>query len=1149
MTRQSRPTRARLRVEGLEGREVPANIVSLQNFDALTSGLPAGWAQWASTSPANAFAASTALPFSGPGGLAATSVSNVSSRAWLDTPQTADYGSQAAVYLNSLAQTEVIARGSNLGTTTPTYYAARITRGLEVQLVRVVNGQATVLGSVRSTSYVSNKWVTVALVPSGNQLRVEVFDPATGKYLSAVGTWQDAPSYALTVGDTTIAAGGRVGVGRVAGYAGTINLDDFAIVNDAAPAAPAAVVTRENFETTANGALPAGWQQWSSDGVSAFGVVAANAISGARVLAATGATTGGAIASPDLTFAADQTATITVFANGLTPTGVIVRGTNLADAASYYAATVTRGGGVTLYRVAGNRAMVLGVIPTDSKASLWLKVSLVAEGSRLRVRVVRIDNGQYLTSTGRWTVAVSDAIDVRDSVVTGGGRAGVVRFPGNDGPVNLDDFEVTTATASDPVAPTVTLTAPAAGATLSGTVTVTADASDNLAVTRVEFYLGSTLVATDTAAPHVWNFDTRTVADGSATITVKAYDAAGNVGTVTRAVTIRNSSVGTTPAPFSLPTVPRHYSHIRVAELAWFGTPFTSFEQGLLQNSVDLVLPNDAYQAQIAAVAPNTPQLLYTNVSNLYQNLLSDWLTYADQAGYDREAAFYHVPAATPFQGGSPGAQPVNWLWDVRRDSTSLVSQARSTVTSGDVTFGTAGQSLYMGFTDRFRELNFDLQQGGTTAWSGAFEYASAVDAAGNPTEWKALTIASDGTNGMRQSGRVIFDPPADWKTANVGAGTRYFYVRVRTITGGTNQVPVARSIFGRDYVGATYVGQTAYGTIPAFDSAADVNGDGYLSDAEFANRATGKDARFRYESRLFYPYYGQMRFVTNPAGVGFNAWAADYHSRLLDANPLAAGVHIDNSNGKPPTAGIATIESISTYTADYAATILAVGQAIQPKWMSVNTAGGNTTTDAVVRNVQASFEEFAIRPLQASTVAFEDLAAQVKRRQALTNPSSYIILDSLLTSNTAGIGGPTDSRALVGALAYYYLIGNPDTTFFMLSGGNEPSTSWTRHWTDAINYNVGRPQGDFSLFATGADPANASLTYKVYGRSYDNALVLYKPLSYKSGVGTGTVLDDTATVHNLNGTYRLLRADGTLGDPTTTVSLRNGEGAILIRA
>src|SRR5262249_36730367 len=110
------------------------------------------------------------------------------------------------------------------------------------------------------------------------------------------------------------------------------------------------------------------------------------------------------------------------------------------------------------------------------------------------------------------------------------------------------------------------------------------------------------------------------------------------------------------------------------------------------------------------------------------------------------------------------------------------------------------------------------------------------------------------------------------------------------------------------------------------------------------------------------------------------------------------------------------------------------------------------------------------------------------------------------------------------------------------------PSTSWTRHWSPAAAFDVGQPIGEKSVRVTGADPAAPALTYKVYQRQYGNALVLYKPLSYTRGVGTGGLGDATATAVALGGTYRPLHADGTLGAPVTSVTLRNGEGAILVK-
>jgi hypothetical protein len=117
-----------------------------------------------------------------------------------------------------------------------------------------------------------------------------------------------------------------------------------------------------------------------------------------------------------------------------------------------------------------------------------------------------------------------------------------------------------------------------------------------------------------------------------------------------------------------------------------------------------------------------------------------------------------------------------------------------------------------------------------------------------------------------------------------------------------------------------------------------------------------------------------------------------------------------------------------------------------------------------------------------------------------------------------------------------------------MVNGGYEPATAWDRHWIPAAAFDVGLPAADrWSVFATGLDPSNTRLNYQVYGREYDNALVLFKPRSYTRGT-SGTTADATATTHQLGGVYRPLNADGTLGAPVSSVRLRNGEGAILVK-
>ena len=98
----------------------------------------------------------------------------------------------------------------------------------------------------------------------------------------------------------------------------------------------------------------------------------------------------------------------------------------------------------------------------------------------------------------------------------------------------------------DTTAPTASITAPAAGATVSGTVSVTATASDNVGVTKVEFYMDGALRTTDTTSPYSWSWDTTQFANSSHSLVTKAYDAAGNVGTSSTVTVTVNNSTGST---------------------------------------------------------------------------------------------------------------------------------------------------------------------------------------------------------------------------------------------------------------------------------------------------------------------------------------------------------------------------------------------------------------------------------------------------------------------------------------------------------------------------------------------------------------------------------------------------------------------------
>lgn len=109
----------------------------------------------------------------------------------------------------------------------------------------------------------------------------------------------------------------------------------------------------------------------------------------------------------------------------------------------------------------------------------------------------------------------------------------------------------------DTTAPTTSITSPSAGATVSGNTTVSATASDNVAVTSVEFYVDGVLASTDNVAPYSFSWDTTAVADGPYSLTSKAYDAAGNNATsASVSVTVDNSVPPDTTAPTTAITAP-----------------------------------------------------------------------------------------------------------------------------------------------------------------------------------------------------------------------------------------------------------------------------------------------------------------------------------------------------------------------------------------------------------------------------------------------------------------------------------------------------------------------------------------------------------------------------------------------------------------
>lgn len=154
----------------------------------------------------------------------------------------------------------------------------------------------------------------------------------------------------------------------------------------------------------------------------------------------------------------------------------------------------------------------------------------------------------YTLKTGKGTVSTST--DTQYSAASLGCDSGtgvcaitqsIVRNPGitfswsvmaSNSAGNSPWSAVMTFRTVDITAPTVSVTQPTNGATIGGTVTVSATVTDDLLGTLpLQFYLdGQPLGAAINVAPYTLTFETSAIANGAHTIVAKSTDGAGNVG-------------------------------------------------------------------------------------------------------------------------------------------------------------------------------------------------------------------------------------------------------------------------------------------------------------------------------------------------------------------------------------------------------------------------------------------------------------------------------------------------------------------------------------------------------------------------------------------------------------------------------------------
>jgi peptidoglycan/xylan/chitin deacetylase (PgdA/CDA1 family) len=95
------------------------------------------------------------------------------------------------------------------------------------------------------------------------------------------------------------------------------------------------------------------------------------------------------------------------------------------------------------------------------------------------------------------------------------------------GTLTTDDYSLMDS-GGPPSTPVVSVTGPSAGTTMTGQVTLSANATSPVGISRVDYLVNGAVVATSTSSPYTATWDSSTVGDGPVTVTARATDTGGN---------------------------------------------------------------------------------------------------------------------------------------------------------------------------------------------------------------------------------------------------------------------------------------------------------------------------------------------------------------------------------------------------------------------------------------------------------------------------------------------------------------------------------------------------------------------------------------------------------------------------------------------
>ena len=214
------------------------------------------------------------------------------------------------------------------------------------------------------------------------------------------------------------------------------------------------------------------------------------------------------------------------------------------------------GASITAGAITGGTVTVVSASPVVTSIAVSPSTATIASnGSRQFAAAVKDQFGAVMTGVSlTWASSNASAATVSASGLATGRNTGATALTtlitASASGVTSGPATLTVSAPPDTTAPVVAVSSPAGGSTVSGAVTISVVATDNVGVAGVQLRVdGANLGSELTAAPYRASWDTSSYANGAHTVTAVGRDAAGNSTTVSVSVNVNNSVATDIVAP------------------------------------------------------------------------------------------------------------------------------------------------------------------------------------------------------------------------------------------------------------------------------------------------------------------------------------------------------------------------------------------------------------------------------------------------------------------------------------------------------------------------------------------------------------------------------------------------------------------------